>query len=245
VIFLPAIDLKDGQCVRLLRGEMDQVTVFSDDPVAQAKIFQEAGCSWVHLVDLNGAFEGRPVNTVAIERILAATNIKFELGGGVRDIRTIEMWLSKGVSRVIMGTAALKDPWLVEHACKEFPGQVAVGVDARDGFVAVEGWSKQSDVSALDLAYKFEDVGVSAIIYTDIDRDGVMKGPNIEETVHLARATSIPVIASGGIASMEDLKALRNVAGDLLEGAISGRAVYDGIIDPAAAVDLFESGADA
>jgi phosphoribosylformimino-5-aminoimidazole carboxamide ribotide isomerase len=245
MIFFPAIDLKDGQCVRLLRGEMDQATVFGNDPAVQARIFQDAGCSWLHLVDLNGAFEGRPVNSAAINRILAETNIKVELGGGVRDIKTIEMWLNNGVSRVILGTAALKNPQLVKRACKEYPGKIAVGVDARDGFVAVEGWSKQSDVRSIDLARKFEDEGVSAIIYTDIDRDGVMAGPNVESTLDLARATSIPVIASGGIASMEDLYALKKAAGDLLEGAVSGRAIYDGAIDLEAAVDLFEGGVGA
>jgi phosphoribosylformimino-5-aminoimidazole carboxamide ribotide isomerase len=245
MIFFPAIDLKDGQCVRLLRGEMDQATVFGNDPAVQARIFQDAGCSWLHLVDLNGAFEGRPVNSAAINRILAETNIKVELGGGVRDIKTIEMWLNNGVSRVILGTAALKNPQLVKRACKEYPGKIAVGVDARDGFVAVEGWSKQSDVRSIDLARKFEDEGVSAIIYTDIDRDGVMAGPNVESTLDLARATSIPVIASGGIASMEDLYALKKAAGDLLEGAVSGRAIYDGALDLEAAVDLFEGGVGA
>jgi phosphoribosylformimino-5-aminoimidazole carboxamide ribotide isomerase len=240
MIFLPAIDLKGGQCVRLLRGEMDQVTVFGDDPADQAKQFQDAGCTWLHVVDLNGAFEGRPVNGLAIDGILATTNLKVELGGGIRDLATIEMWLNKGVMRVILGTVALKNPGLVKQACKIFPGQVAVGIDAKGGFVAVEGWVEVSNITVIDLARKFEDAGVSAIIYTDIDRDGLMSGPNISATIDLAHASTIPVIASGGVSSMEDLEALKSAAGDLLQGAISGRAVYDGAIDPAAAVALLQ-----
>ena len=240
MIFFPAIDLKDGQCVRLLRGEMDQATVFGDDPAAQAKLFQDAGCPWLHCVDLNGAFEGKPVNGAAVDGILAATDMKIELGGGIRNLDTIAMWLEKGVSRVILGTVALKDPDLVRQACKEFPGQVAVGIDAKGGFVAVEGWAEVSELTALDLAQKFEDAGVSALIYTDIDRDGLMTGPNTAATIALAKAISIPVIASGGVSSMEDLEALQQAGGDLLEGAISGRAVYDGAIDPASAVALLQ-----
>lgn len=240
MIFFPAIDLKDGQCVRLLRGEMDQATVFGDDPAAQAKIFEEAGCTWLHVVDLNGAFAGEPVNGRAVDGILAATNMKVELGGGIRDMATISSWLGKGVSRVILGTVALKDPDLVIEACKKFPGQIAVGIDAKGGFVAVEGWAEVSEITALDLARKFEDAGVSAIIYTDIDRDGLMTGPNTAATIELARAISIPVIASGGVSSMADLAELDAKGGDLLEGAISGRAIYDGAIDPAAAVQLLQ-----
>jgi|TARA_B100000315_G_scaffold254525_1_gene295788 phosphoribosylformimino-5-aminoimidazole carboxamide ribotide isomerase len=240
MIFFPAIDLKDGQCVRLLRGEMDQATVFGDDPAAQALLFQDAGCTWLHVVDLNGAFAGEPVNGNAVDAILEATKMKVELGGGMRDLGTIEIWLDKGITRVILGTAALKDPDLVHEACKEFPGRIAVGIDAKGGFVAVEGWAEVSEITALDLARKFEDAGVAAIIYTDIDRDGLMAGPNTEATIELAKAISIPVIASGGVSSMEDLEALKTAGGDLLEGAISGRAVYDGAIKPAQAVALLQ-----
>ena len=236
--FFPAIDLKDGQCVRLLRGEMDQVTVFNDDPGAQAKAFADAGCEWLHVVDLNGAFEGKPVNADAVKSILAATTAKVELGGGIRDMETITFWLDAGVSRVILGTVALRNPDLVIEACKAHPGRVAVGIDARDGFVAVEGWAEVSEVKAFDLAKKFEDAGVAAIIYTDISRDGAMGGPNTESTVALARHVSIPVILSGGVSSMDDLAQAKAAGGNLLEGAISGRAVYDGHIDPAQAVAL-------
>ncbi len=243
MIYFPAIDLKDGQCVRLLRGEMDQATVFGDDPAAQALLFQEAGCTWLHVVDLNGAFAGEPVNGNAVDTILEATTMKVELGGGIRDLATIETWLEKGISRVILGTAALKDPDLVKQACKEFPGQVAVGIDAKGGFVAVEGWAEVSEITALNLARKFEDAGVAAIIYTDIDRDGLMTGPNTAATIELAKSISIPVIASGGVSSMEDLAVLQLSGGSLLEGVISGRSVYDGAIDPAAAVQFLQ-GAD-
>ena len=230
MIFLPAIDLKDGQCVRLVKGEMDQATVFGNDPGAQARLFAEAGCTWLHVVDLNGAFEGRPVNADAVAAILDAIDMPIQLGGGIRDHDTIERWLDAGVRRVILGTAALTDPDLVMTACKRHPGRIAVAIDARDGRVAVEGWSKTSDVRALDLALKFEDSGVAAIIYTDINRDGAMQGPNIEATAALARAVSIPVIASGGVSSLEDLIALRD-CGAGLNGAISGRALYDGAIN--------------
>jgi len=245
MIFFPAIDLKDGNCVRLLRGEMAQATVFGDDPAAQALLFQDAGCTWLHVVDLNGAFAGEPVNGNAVEAILEATTMNVELGGGIRDLATIEMWLQKRVSRVILGTAALKDPDLVKQACKKFPGQIAVGIDAKGGFVAVEGWAEVSEITALDLARKFEDAGVSAVIYTDIDRDGLMTGPNTSATIDLARAISIPVIASGGVSSMDDLRELNAKGGDLLEGVISGRAVYDGAIDPKAAVALLQGETDA
>ncbi len=245
MIFFPAIDLKDGNCVRLLRGEMAQATVFGDDPAAQALLFQDAGCTWLHVVDLNGAFAGEPVNGNAVEAILEATTMNVELGGGIRDLATIEMWLQKRVSRVILGTAALKDPDLVKQACKKFPGQIAVGIDAKGGFVAVEGWAEVSEITALDLARKFEDAGVSAVIYTDIDRDGLMTGPNTSATIDLARAISIPVIASGGVSSMDDLRDLNAKGGDLLEGVISGRAIYDGAIDPKAAVALLQGETDA
>jgi phosphoribosylformimino-5-aminoimidazole carboxamide ribotide isomerase len=237
MILYPAIDLKDGQCVRLLRGEMDAATVFNDDPAAQARVFAEAGCEWIHLVDLNGAFAGEPVNGAAVEAILGAITIPAQLGGGIRDMATIEDWLAKGLRRVILGTVAVRDPGLVRAAARAFPGQVAVGIDARKGMVAVEGWAETTDITALDLARKFEDAGVAAIIYTDIDRDGAMQGPNVEATAALANAVSIPVIASGGVSSMEDLSALKS-CGAPLDGVISGRALYDGRIDPTAAVAL-------
>jgi len=232
MIFFPAIDLKDGQCVRLLRGDMDKATVFNDNAGAQGAEFAAAGCDWLHVVDLNGAFEGKPVNGAAVTSILEAIDIPAQLGGGIRDMQTIAYWLEAGIARVILGTVALRDPDLVRRACKEFPGQVAVGIDARDGFVAVEGWAEVSEMKALDLASKFEDAGVAAIIYTDIGRDGAMQGPNVEATTALAKAISTPVIASGGVSSMADLQALKDAGGDLLEGVISGRAVYDGEIDP-------------
>jgi phosphoribosylformimino-5-aminoimidazole carboxamide ribotide isomerase len=237
MILYPAIDLKDGQCVRLLRGDMDAATVFNDDPAAQARAFQAAGCEWIHLVDLNGAFKGEPVNGAAVEAILAAIAIPAQLGGGIRDMATIEGWLAKGLARVILGTVAVRDPALVREAARAFPGQIAVGIDARKGMVAVEGWAETTGITALDLAKKFEDAGVAAIIYTDIDRDGAMQGPNIEATAALANAVSIPVIASGGVSSMEDLRALKK-CGAPLNGVISGRALYDGRIDVAGAVSV-------
>lgn len=243
MIFFPAIDLKDGQCVRLYQGDMDKATVFSDDPAAQAKVFQDAGCEWVHLVDLNGAFEGKPVNGAAVNGILDALDIPVQLGGGIRTMATIDDWLARGVRRVILGTVALTDPDLVIAACKAHPGRVAVGIDARDGLVAVEGWAEVSEMTALDLAKRFEDAGVAAIIFTDIGRDGVMQGPNLEATIDMARAVSIPVIASGGVSSMADLQALKDAGGDMLEGVISGRAVYDGKIDLSAAVTLLKDAA--
>lgn len=238
MIFFPAIDLKDGQCVRLLRGEMDQATVFNDDPGAQAKAFVDEGCEWIHVVDLNGAFEGKPVNAGAVQSILEQAHVPVELGGGIREMKTIEFWLERGVRRVILGTIALRDPDFVIQACDAFPGRIAVGVDAKDGMVAVEGWAEVSDLPALDLARKFEDVGVSAIIFTDIARDGLMQGPNIEATIELARIIGTPVIASGGVSSMDDLRALKAKGGTLLEGVISGRAVYDGAIKVREAVEL-------
>jgi len=238
MIFFPAIDLKDGQCVRLLRGEMDQATVFNDSPGAQAKAFVDEGCEWIHVVDLNGAFEGKPVNADAVDAILSQARVPLELGGGIRTMDTIEFWLDRGVRRVILGTIALRDPDFVIQACKHFPGHIAVGVDAKDGFVAVEGWAEVSDMPALDLAKKFEDVGVSAIIFTDIARDGLMQGPNIESTLDLARAISTPVIASGGVSSMRDLHQLKEKSDGVLEGVISGRAIYDGAINVREAVEL-------
>lgn len=238
MIFFPAIDLKDGQCVRLLRGDMDQATVFGDDPAAQARAFAAAGCEWLHVVDLNGAFAGRPVNGAAVDAILAAVDIPVQLGGGIRDMETIALWLEKGIRRVILGTAALRDADLVKTSCQRFPGRICVGIDARDGMVAVEGWAETSETTVLDLSTRFEGAGVAAIIHTDIGRDGVMAGPNIAATVALARAVSIPVIASGGVSSMADLAALKDAGGAILEGVISGRALYEGEIDAAAAVAL-------
>jgi phosphoribosylformimino-5-aminoimidazole carboxamide ribotide isomerase len=238
MIFFPAIDLKDGQCVRLVRGEMDQATVYGDDPAAQARLFADAGCTWLHVVDLNGAFEGKPVNADAVRAILEAGGLKVELGGGIRTLGTVALWLEAGVARVILGTAALKDPGLVKQACRDHPGRIAVGIDARGGFVAVEGWAETSEIAPLDLARRFEDAGVAALIYTDISRDGALAGPNIEATVELARAISIPVIASGGVSSMDDLRRLKDAGEGVLEGVIAGRAVYDGRVDPRAAVAL-------
>lgn len=238
MIFFPAIDLKNGKCVRLLKGDMEQTTIFGDDPAAQAKIFEDAGCTWIHVVDLNGAFNGHPMNGEAVHSILNAISIPIELGGGIRDMATVDYWLKRGVRRVILGTAALKNPGLVRDACKKHPGRIAVSVDARDGKVAVEGWAEASELTALDLAKQFEDAGVAAIIYTDIDRDGVMKGPNVAATLELACAVSIPVIASGGVSSLDDLEELKLSGDGLLEGAISGRAIYDGKIDPSEAAAL-------
>ncbi|MEM7724133.1 MAG: 1-(5-phosphoribosyl)-5-[(5-phosphoribosylamino)methylideneamino]imidazole-4-carboxamide isomerase [Pseudomonadota bacterium] len=229
MILYPAIDLKDGQAVRLLRGEMDAATVFNTDPAAQARAFQDAGAAWLHLVDLNGAFAGRPVNADAVEGILAATDIPAQLGGGIRDMATIEMWLTKGIARVILGTVAVENPDLVRDAARAFPGKVAVGLDARNGRVATRGWAEETDMIVTDLAKAFKDAGVAAIIYTDIDRDGAMQGPNIGATAALAKATSIPVIASGGVSSMADLLALRDTG--VIAGAISGRALYDGALE--------------
>ena len=238
MIFFPAIDLKDGQCVRLFQGDMDQVTVFGDDPAGQAKGFADAGAKWLHVVDLNGAFSGRPVNEDAVSGILDRIDIPVQLGGGIRDMQTIDFWLDRGVRRVILGTVAVRDPDLVKQACKLHPDRVVVGIDARDGMVAVEGWTKLSEITGLELAKEFENCGVAAIIYTDIARDGAMDGPNIEATVGLANAVSVPVIASGGVSSLEDLEALKAAGTGLLEGVISGRALYDGRIDLAAAVEL-------
>jgi phosphoribosylformimino-5-aminoimidazole carboxamide ribotide isomerase len=230
MILYPAIDLKDGQAVRLLRGDMEQATVFNDDPPAQAEAFAKSGAEWLHLVDLNGAFAGRPVNGDAVAAILEATRLPTQLGGGIRDIATIETWLQRGLSRVILGTVAVENPDLVREAARAFPDQVAVGIDVRKGRVATKGWAEETEVNATDLARSFEDAGVAAIIYTDIDRDGAMQGPNIDATAALAQAVSIPVIASGGISSIEDLIALRD-CGANLNGAISGRALYDGAIN--------------
>ena len=236
MILFPAIDLKDGNAVRLVHGDMDQTTVFNDDPAAQARAFVDAGCEWLHLVDLNGAFAGEPVNAAPVEAILQACKVPAQLGGGIRDMATIERWLEKGLARVILGTVAVEDPDLVRQAAKAFPGQVAVGLDARNGMVATRGWAEETNINVTDLAKSFEDAGIAAIIYTDILRDGAMKGPNIDATAALARAVDIPVIASGGVSSMADLTALKET--QVISGAISGRALYDGAIDLAAALDL-------
>lgn len=235
MILYPAIDLKDGQCVRLYKGAMDQATVFNDDPAGQARAFATQGAEWLHLVDLNGAFAGKPVNASAIDSILAAVTIPCQLGGGIRDMATIEAWLAKGLTRVILGTVAVENPALVRDAARRFPGQVAVGIDARGGRVATKGWATETDIDVIDLAKAFEDAGVAAIIYTDIDRDGAMQGPNVTATAALARAVQIPVIASGGVSSLADLIALRD-CGAALDGAISGRALYDGKLDLAEAL---------
>lgn len=239
MILYPAIDLKDGQCVRLVQGEMDRATVFSDSPADQALAFQAAGCEWLHLVDLNGAFAGEPVNAAAVKAILAAVDVPTQLGGGIRDMATIAGWLQAGLSRVILGTVAVENPALVREAAREFPGQVAVGIDAREGRVATKGWAEETDVMVTDLARSFEDAGVAAIIYTDIMRDGAMQGVNVEATAALARSVSIPVIASGGVSSIKDLIDLQT-CGVALNGVISGRALYDGAIDLAEALAVLK-----
>lgn len=241
----PAIDLKDGACVRLRRGEMTDATVYSDDPGAQARAWQDAGCRWLHVVDLNGAFAGRPVNEAAVRAILAAVTIPVQLGGGIRDMAGIETWLRAGVRRVILGSAAAKNPALVRQACRAHPGRVAVGIDARDGFVATEGWAETSEVRALDLALRFEDAGAAAIIYTDISRDGMLSGLNIEQTLDLAFQISTPVIASGGVGRLDDLARLKQAASTanagLIDGVIVGRALYDGRVDPREALALLSA----
>lgn len=239
MILYPAIDLKDGNAVRLLHGDMEKETVFNDNPAAQAMEFVNAGCEWLHLVDLNGAFAGEPVNAAPVEEILRQTKVPAQLGGGIRDLKTIERWIDKGLARVILGTIAVENPDLVRQAAREFPGKVAVGIDARNGKVATKGWAEETDVMVTDLARSFEDAGVAAIIYTDILRDGAMKGPNVAATAALANAVSIPVIASGGVSSLEDLRALKACGADL-NGAISGRALYDGAIDLREALDVLK-----
>jgi phosphoribosylformimino-5-aminoimidazole carboxamide ribotide isomerase len=243
MILFPAIDLKDGQCVRLKLGDMEQATIFNDNPAAQAKRFESQGFEWLHLVDLNGAFEGRPVNGKAVEEILKAISIPVQLGGGIRDLATIEHWLSRGVTRVILGTIALRNPKIVREACKEFPGEIVVGIDAKAGHVAVEGWGESSSLTAIELGKRFEDVGVSAIVFTDIDRDGILKGINIEKTLELANSVNIPVIASGGLASIKDVERLLQPDCAILEGVISGRAIYDGRLDAKAALRLIREAA--
>jgi phosphoribosylformimino-5-aminoimidazole carboxamide ribotide isomerase len=235
----PAIDLKDGQCVRLRRGAMEEATVYSSDPAAQARAWQDAGFGWLHVVDLNGAFAGRAVNGAAVRAILGAVSVPVQLGGGIRDLAAVEAWLAAGIRRVILGSAAVKDPALVRAACRAFPGRIAVGIDARDGMVATEGWAETSSMSARDLALRVADAGAAAIIYTDIARDGMLSGLNLAQTLALAENVAIPVIASGGVGGIDDLRALkRAAAGTRIEGVIVGRALYDGRIDPAAALAL-------
>jgi len=241
MILFPAIDLKNGQCVRLEQGDMARATVFNLDPAAQAATFAAQGFEYLHVVDLDGAFAGKPVNAQAVEAMLAKVTMPVQLGGGIRDLRTVEAWLEKGITRVIIGTAAVRDPELVKNAAKKFPGRIAVGLDARDGKVAVEGWAETSEVTALDIARRFEDAGVAAIIFTDIARDGLLKGLNLDATIALADRISIPVIASGGFASIEDVKALLAPRARKLAGAIVGRALYDGRLDPDAALKLIRS----
>jgi phosphoribosylformimino-5-aminoimidazole carboxamide ribotide isomerase len=238
VILFPAIDLKNGEAVRLQQGDLARATVFSRDPAAQARAFAEQGFTYLHLVDLDGAFAGKPINAAAVERILATVKIPVQLGGGIRDRATIDAWLGKGMARVIVGTAAVRDPALVKAAARAYPGRVAVGLDARDGKIAVEGWSKTSTLSALDVARRFEEAGVAAIVYTDVNRDGMLKGLNLDATIALAEQLSLPVIASGGLASLADVRALLEPRAQKLEGAIAGRALYDGRLDAAAALAL-------
>jgi phosphoribosylformimino-5-aminoimidazole carboxamide ribotide isomerase len=240
VILFPAIDLKGGEAVRLEQGDMARATVFHRDPAAQAAAFEQQGFEYLHVVDLDGAFAGKPVNAQAVEKILATVKMPVQLGGGVRDMATVEGWFAKGVRRVIIGTAAVRDPALVKQAAKAFPGRVAVGLDARDGKVAVAGWAETSEMTALDIARRFEDAGVAAIIYTDISRDGLLGGLNLDATIALAEAIAIPVIASGGLASLDDIKALLAPRAKKLEGAITGRALYDGRLDAAEALALIK-----
>lgn len=238
MILYPAIDLKDGVCVRLKLGDMNEATIYNTDPAAQALEFEQQGFQWLHVVDLNGAFEGASVNGAAVEAVLKTTNNPVQLGGGIRTLQHIETWLEKGLARVILGTIAVRDPALVKEACRLFPGKVAVGIDARGGKVAVEGWAEESTLSVIDLAQRFEGAGVAAIIYTDIDRDGILTGINWDATLELARTVSIPVIASGGLASMVDIERLTMKDAAILNGAITGRALYDGRIDSKAALAL-------
>jgi len=235
---LPAIDLKEGRCVRLKQGDMAQSTVFNDSPLNQAKEFARQGVEWIHVVDLDGAFAGKPINVSAVEEILKAVKVKIELGGGIRSLDTIRAWLEKGVARVILGTVALRNPELVKEACREFPDRIAVGIDAKDGFVAVEGWAETSKIKDVDLARQFESAGVSAIIYTNVARDGVLQGPDLDSTLNLAKSVSIPVIVSGGIASLDDIKACRK--GGVFEGVIAGRAIYEGRFTVSEAISVLK-----
>ena len=241
MILFPAIDLKGGQCVRLEQGDLARVTVFNADPAAQARAFERQGFEYLHVVDLDGAFAGRPVNASAVDALLEAVKMPVQLGGGIRDLATVEAWLGRGIRRVIIGTAAVRDPQLVKEAAKKFPGRVAVGLDARDGRVAVQGWAESSEMTALDIAKRFEDAGIAAIIFTDIARDGLLRGLNLDATIALASSISVPVIASGGLASLADVKALLEPRAKKLEGAISGRALYDGRLDAAEAIALINA----
>lgn len=245
MILYPAIDLKGGECVRLKLGDMAQATVYNTDPGAQAKAFEDQGFQWLHVVDLDGAFAGEAVNGAAVDAIIAATKNPVQLGGGIRTLAHIESWLERGITRVILGTIAVRDPDLVREACEKFPNQVAVGIDAKGGRVAVEGWAETSDLTVFDMASRFEDVGAAAIIYTDIDRDGVLAGINWDSTIALAESTSIPVIASGGLASLDDIRRMTQPDAGKLDGAITGRALYDGRIDPAEALAILENKHDA
>ncbi len=240
MILYPAIDLKGGDVVRLKQGDMERVTVYGKDPAAQGKIFQDAGFEWLHLVDLDGAFIGRNVNAAAVENILGSVDIPVQLGGGIRDMKGVEFWIERGISRVILGTAAVRDPEFVKDAAKAYPGKIAVGIDAKDGRVAVEGWAEVSDLTALELAQRFEDAGVAAIIYTDISRDGLLIGLNIPATRELAKSVSIPVIASGGLAGMSDLEQLVEPENSIIAGTIAGRALYDGRLIPAHAISFLK-----
>lgn len=235
---LPAIDLKEGRCVRLKQGDMEQSTVFNDSPADQAEEFAKQGTEWIHVVDLDGAFAGRPVNITAVENILKATDVKIELGGGIRSLETIRLWLEKGVARVILGTAALRNPELVKEACRAFPNRIAVGIDAKDGFVAVEGWAETSAIRDVELARRFESVGVSTIIYTNVARDGVLQGPDLDSTMNLAKSVSIPVIVSGGISSLDDIKACKKAG--VFEGVIAGRAIYEGRFTVSEAISVLK-----
>ncbi|HEY6702383.1 MAG TPA: 1-(5-phosphoribosyl)-5-[(5-phosphoribosylamino)methylideneamino]imidazole-4-carboxamide isomerase [Pseudolabrys sp.] len=241
VILFPAIDLKEGLAVRLEQGDMARATIFHRDPAAQARAFEQQGFEYLHVIDLDGAFAGKPMNAAAVDRILETVSIPVQLGGGMRDTATVESWLEKGIDRVIIGTAAVRDPPFVKQVARDYPGRIAVGLDARDGKVAVEGWAETSELSVLDIARRFEDAGVSAIVYTDIARDGMLQGLNLEATVTLADAIRTPVIASGGLASLEDIKALLSPRAGKLAGAIAGRALYDGRLDAAKALKLIRA----
>ncbi len=244
MILFPAIDLKDGQCVRLLKGDMDKATVYGDDPAAQARAFQDAGCEWLHIVDLNGAIEGRPVNGPAVDAILNSVSVPIQLGGGIRDLDTIAMWLDKGIRRVILGTVAVEKPEIVREACRQFPKRIVVGIDARGAEVATEGWERDSGVSIVTMINRFRDDGVEAVVYTDIDRDGTLEGPNFDLTIGLAKAAEMKVIASGGVSSLTDLKTLKSDAQKAnvnLEGVISGRAIYEGRLDLVEALKVLKN----
>lgn len=240
MILYPAIDIKDGNCVRLLRGNMNNETVFNNKPESQADTFEKLGCEWLHLVDLNGALDGLPINYQTVRKILKRSRVPVQLGGGIRTIENIEYWINEGVNRVILGTTAIKNLELVKLASKEFPNKIAVGIDARDGFIATNGWTKTTSIKSFELAKQLEGIGVSCIVYTDINKDGAMNGPNIEQTVELANSISIPVIASGGVSSLKDLSQLKQ-SGATLNGVIAGRAIYDGVFTIPEAINILRS----